>query len=249
MIPKKIHYFWVGDSPLPEKNRRCIESWKEHCPDYEIIRWDEASYDISKCAYMEQAYRSRLWGFVPDYARMDIIYQEGGIYLDTDVQLLKNLDDLLDHRAFMGFEHKNSVAPGLGFGAEPGHALIRELRDIYKDIPFIREDRTLNIIPSPVYTTQLLEAHGLRTNGKRQTVLDMDLYPPEYFSPLSYIDGRLRITPNTYSIHWYHASWHTPEQREQTRQAQKLNRIFGPTLGKIAAKGLRGIQKLKLKIR
>lgn len=245
MIPKKIHYFWVGDAPLPEKNKLCIESWKRYCPDYEIIQWDESNYDITKCAYMEQAYQSKVWGFVPDYARMDIIYQEGGIYLDTDVQIIRPLDGLLGHRAFMGFENKRSVAPGLGFGAECKNTLIKEMRDIYRDIPFIRKDRTLNILPSPVYATQILQAHGLRTNGKRQTIQDMELYPPEYFSPLSYTDGRLKITQNTYSIHWYQASWHTPEQKEQTRQTQMVNRICGPYLGKIVDKGLRGMKKAK----
>ena len=94
MIPKKIHYCWFGGNPMPEKDKKCIESWKRYCPDYEIIRWDESNYDVSKNRYMKEAYEEKKWGFVPDYARLDIIYNEGGIYLDTDVELVKNLDDL-----------------------------------------------------------------------------------------------------------------------------------------------------------
>lgn len=103
MIPKKIHYFWVGDKPMPEKNKACIESWKKFCPDYEIIEWNESNYDFSVCKYMAQAYEAKLWGFVPDYARLDIIYQKSGIYLDTDVELLQSLDNLLNCKAFLGF--------------------------------------------------------------------------------------------------------------------------------------------------
>ena len=127
MIPKKIHYCWFGNNPLPEKDRKCIESWKKYCPNYEIIRHDENNYDISKNKYMKQAYESKKWGFVPDYARLDIIYNEGGIYLDTDVELTKNLDELLKYDAYMGFEDDIHVSPGLGFGAIKHHEGIKKL--------------------------------------------------------------------------------------------------------------------------
>ena len=103
MIPKIIHYCWFGGAELPEKDRKCIESWKKFCPDYQIIEWNENNYDVTKNTYMYQAYQAKKWGFVPDYARLDIIYQHGGIYLDTDVELVKNLDSLLENDAFMGF--------------------------------------------------------------------------------------------------------------------------------------------------
>lgn len=245
MIQKKIHYFWVGGNPMPEKNRACIKSWKKYCPDYEIVEWNESNYDISKCVYMKQAYDAGMWGFVPDYARMDIIYREGGIYLDTDVELIRSLDGLLSCRAFMGFEDRSCVAPGLGFGAESGNALIKQMRDMYGGLSFLREDGTPNLIVSPAYATKLLERYGLQRNGKRQKVQDIDIFPVEYFAPLCYLNNRLKITKNTYSIHWYHASWHTPEQREQARRAQKLNRIFGIRLGRVINRGLRGVVKVK----
>ena len=245
MMPKIIHYCWVDGSPIPEKNRRCIESWKKFCPDFEIIEWNESNYNFSGCAYMRQAYESGLWGFVPNYARMDIIYREGGIYLDTDVEVIRSLDSLLDRSAFMGFENRASVAPGLGFGAEPGNSVIREMRDLYENLSFFRDDHTPSLIPSPVYATKILKAHGLRTDGRRQTVADIDIFPPEYFAPLRYADNRLRVTKNTYSIHWYHASWHTPEQRKLAGRMRKINRIFGLRLGRLINRGLSGISKIR----
>ena len=148
MIPKKIHYFWIGGKSMPEKNKTCVESWKKFCPDYEIIEWNESNYDFSECTYMAQAYEAELWGFVPDYARLDIICREGGIYLDTDVELLKSLDDLLSCKAFMGFENRKSVAPGLGFGAEPGNEILKQMRDLYHSFSFYNENGTPNIAPS-----------------------------------------------------------------------------------------------------
>lgn len=244
MIPKKIHYCWVGGNPIPEEDRACIDSWSKFCPDYEIIEWNESNYDFSKCTYMKQAYEAKMWGFVPDYARLDIIYREGGIYLDTDVEMIRNLDDFLEYEAFMGFENRTGVALGLGFGAKSGNPVIKQMRDMYEDISFYREDHSLNLVVSPVYSTEILKSYGLKANGKRQTVGNIEIFPPEYFAPLSYSDNRLRITENTYSIHWYHASWKTPQQRRQARQAQKINRIFGPYLGKFVAKGLRGVSRV-----
>lgn len=233
MIPKKIHYFWVGGKSMPEKNKTCVESWKKFCPDYEIIEWNESNYDFSECTYMAQAYEAELWGFVPDYARLDIICREGGIYLDTDVELLKSLDDLLSCKAFIGFENRKSVAPGLGFGAEPGNEILKQMRDLYHSFSFYNENGTPNIAPSPYYATKLLRSYGLQLNGKRQFVHGIDIFPAEYFAPLCYTDNRLKITENTYGIHWYHASWHTPEQKKRTKRIQRINRIFGHGLGRV----------------
>lgn len=244
MIPKKIHYFWVGGSPMPEKNRACIASWKKFCPDYEMIEWNESNYDFSACTYMAQAYEAKFWGFVPDYARLDVIYWEGGIYLDTDVELVKSLDGLLHFKSFMGFENPSSIAPGLGFGAEPGNEILKQMRDSYHALSFYKEDGTPNIVPSPVYATELLKSYGLKPNGKRQSVHGMELFPADYFAPLCYTDNRLHITQNTYSIHWYHASWHTPEQRKRTRRIQKINRIFGHRLGRFINRGCSAMLRL-----
>ena len=162
-IPKIIHYCWFGGAPIPEKDKACIESWRKFCPDYEIIEWNESNYDITKNRYMKEAYDVKKWGFVPDYARLDIIYTQGGIYLDTDVEIIRNMDPLLEDEAFMGFEDGKFVALGLGFGAAKGNPHIKAMRDVYEGVSFIKPDGSFNTLPSPHYTTDYLLGEGLET--------------------------------------------------------------------------------------
>ena len=131
-IPKKLHYCWFGGNEMPKQYKEWIDSWKKYCPDYEIIEWNESNYDITKNKYMYQAYQQKKWGFVPDYARLDIIYNHGGIYLDTDVEVRRNLDDLLYQDGFVGFERDEFVNFGSGFGAIRGLPIIKELLDYYE---------------------------------------------------------------------------------------------------------------------
>ena len=118
MIPKKIHYCWFGGNPLPELAIKCLESWKKYCPDYEIIEWNETNFNLDSCEYVREAYQAKKWAFVSDYARLKVVYDNGGIYLDTDVELIKSLDRLLKNKSFFGTETTGVVATGLGFGAE-----------------------------------------------------------------------------------------------------------------------------------
>jgi hypothetical protein len=206
MIPKVIHYCWVGDAPLPAKQRACIASWKRVMPDAEIREWNETNYDFHKNAYMDEAYRAKKWGFVPDYARLDIVYRHGGIYLDTDVEMLKPLDPLLGS-AFCGFESKEFVALGLIFAAEPGNATVKAMRDAYDGLHFANADGSLNQKPSPQLQTEQLRTMGLRDDdGTVQTVADFKVYPKDYFAPKS-LDGSCHLTENSYCIHHYEASW------------------------------------------
>lgn len=226
MIPKKIHYCWFGGGPIPEKDKKCIESWKKFCPDYEIIEWNESNYDVTKNSYMYEAYKAKKWGFVPDFARLDIIYQNGGIYLDTDVELIKNIDFLLEHKGFAGFEHPHQVALGLGFGAEKGNCLIKKMMDQYEIINFINKDGTLNLLPSPSYSTDILKQEGFLMNGTLQSQNGFYIYPKEYFCPRDYHSGISCITSNTCSIHWFNASWQTPHKKRML----KIRRIIGDKL-------------------
>lgn len=227
MIPKVIHYCWFGGAPLPEKEQKCMESWKKFAPDYEIVRWDETNYDVHKNAYMGEAYDCKKWGFVPDYARFDIIYEHGGIYLDTDVELVKPLDELLSNKAYMGFESNEWVNGGIGFGAEKGNLLIKGLRDMYDSLSFVREDGELNLTPSPTYITNYLVSHGLRRDNTMQTLEDsMVIYPTEYFAARDYDTNKVVITENTISIHQYSGTWRTPKQKLMT----KVKRILGADL-------------------
>lgn len=244
MIPKKIHYCWIGGNPLPDSAKKCIKSWKKYCPDYEIIEWNESNYDFSSVPYMKEAYDAKKWGFAPDYARLDIIYKHGGIYLDTDVEIVRSFDPLLDLSGFAGFQDDRFVALGLGFGAEAGNPVIKELLDSYRDKRFIGPDGEADLTPSPKLNTQtLVDKCGLVMNGSFQGLPGMTVFPPEYFCPKAFEDGIIRKTKNTYSIHHFDASWFSDELREQMRagwrhkqrRAKKLRRrkVFGGFFRKI----------------
>lgn len=236
MIPKIIHYCWVGDAPKPQSVLYCIESWKKYCPDYEIREWNEENYDFSKNEYMRQAYEAQKWGFVPDYARLDIIYQYGGVYLDTDVEIIKSFDALLEKRAFMGFENTGDgeffVNCGHGFGAEPHHEIIRAARDLYESLQFINEDHTYNLLPSPNYTTQTLRKYGLTQDDKDQNLPDMVVYASDVLCPKNFRTGIIHQTHRTVSIHHFTASWMDEQIKKELLHQQRLERRFGRKLSK-----------------
>lgn len=227
-IPKIIHYCWFGGTEMPEKNLKCIASWKKYCPDYEIKRWDETNYDINKNSYMKQAYEAKKWGFVPDYARLDIIYNNGGIYLDTDVEIIKNIDILLQNKAFMGFESPQFVALGLGFGAVKGNLHIKAMRDAYNGMEFVNQDGSYNMLPSPNYSTEYLLQIGLVRDGSKQMLDEMLILPTEYLCPKDYETGKLNITEKTYSIHHYDASWQSEYERKLHNVQIMLKQKFSP---------------------
>ncbi len=206
-IPKIIHYCWFGGKPIPEHNKKFIESWKKFCPDYEIIEWNESNYDVTKNRYMREAYENKQYAFVPDYARLDIIYEHGGIYLDTDVELVKSLDDLLNLTGFMGFDHVGLCAPGLGFGAIPKLLIIKELRDDYENINFIKKDGNFNRTTSPEIQTKFFLKKGLCRNNLLQEIDGLTIFPMEYFCPKDSISGEIHLTKNTYSIHHFDGYW------------------------------------------
>lgn len=220
-IPKIIHYCWLGRNPKPKSVLKCIESWKKYCPDYEIIEWNEDNLDISSHLYSRQAYDAKAWAFATDYFRLWIIHTHGGIYLDTDVQILKPLDPLLKNRGFMGFENDQMLNTGLGFGAEPGSEFLLKNMQAYDSLAFVNEDGTFNRRPAPEYTTEAAISLGLTADtGRPQQILDMTCYPRDYFSPKDYFTGIIRTTRNTYTIHHYSSTWFT--QEEQTRRKRDL---------------------------
>ena len=213
VIPKIIHYCWFGGNSLPMRFQENIDTWKRHCPDYEIKQWDENNYDISKNKYMLQAYESKKWGFVPDYARLDIVASQGGIYLDTDVKVVRSFDPLLQFGMFCGFESKTRVNFGQGFGARKEHPVIKEMQKMYENLEFVYSDGIMNMEPSPVYQTEVLKRLGLEINGMLQQKEDMIVFPPEYFSPVNEFGYGLP-TENTFSIHQYDGSWYDEGQRK-----------------------------------
>lgn len=231
MIPKTIHYCWFGHNTLPKLANYCINSWKKFLPDYTIKCWDESNFDIHCCPYVEEAYQKKKWAFVSDYARFYILYQYGGIYFDTDVELIKPLDDLISHGGFMGIEQDSqqeiTVAPGLGIASKPASKLYQELLQTYHKSHFINPNKTLNETTVGTYTTEVLKKYGLKNITGIQQVLDVYIYPKEYFNPIDHITGRLIITPNTYAIHHYMASWCTQYSKKRGKIYQFLARNFG----------------------
>lgn len=235
MIPKVIHYCWVGGAPKPRSVLYCIESWKKHCPGYEIKEWNESNYDFTSNIYMKQAYENKKWGFVPDYARLDIVYKHGGIYFDTDVELVKNIDHLLDQKAFFGFENTGNgeyyVNCGHGFGAEAGHEVIRDLRDRYDDAGFINKDGSLNMLPSPHYTTESLMKYGLIRKDQDQKIQDFMVFASDVFCPKNFKTGQIKKTSRTVSIHHFTASWLDEKVKKEIQHNRNVYRIWGKDLG------------------
>ncbi len=226
-IPKKIHYCWFGHNPIPDHLQKYMDSWKKFCPDYEIIRWDESNYDIKKNRYMREAYQCKKWGFVPDYARLDIIYQEGGIYLDTDVELIASLNKLLNDEMFCGFASGRLINFGLGFGAMKGNGLIKELRDIYDKYSFIDSSGRENLTACSWYEHPIFEKYQFEINGRYQKKKGVVIYPPEVLSPLGASMTATNFTSNTVSIHHSELSWITMQEKEEFKRFQEKikNRI------------------------
>jgi len=228
MIPKRIHYCWFSGNPIPERLQRCIDSWKRCCPDYEIVRWDENNYNIHQNKYMEQAYALKRWGFIPDIARLDILYQYGGIYLDTDVELLRSLDELLYQPAFCGVEKWGSVNFGGCSGSQAGNPFVREILDFRRCEPFQYEDGSLNQTVCGYYETLPLIKHGLKVNMETQVIGDgmMTVYAPDFFHPFDYVSGETRRTKNTFSVHHFSGTWLGKEAVAERARAQRRYREF-----------------------
>lgn len=207
MIPKIIHYCWFGGKALPPLAIKCLESWNKYLPDYEIIEWNESNFPVNSIPYTKEAAAKGKWAFVSDYARFYILYHHGGIYLDTDVEIVKSLNPLLMHYSFSGFESNDRVAPGLILGAEKGTALIKKMINVYRKLHFINKNGTLNEKTVVSYMTEQLLLEGLVLDGSLQNINDFIVYPIDFFSPKSLETGKLKITSNTYSIHHYAGSW------------------------------------------
>lgn len=209
MIPKVIHYCWFGRNPLPDSAQRCIASWKSFFPDYEVRRWDETNFEINSIPYISEAYNASKYAFVSDYARFVILYHYGGLYFDTDVEIIRPFRSILERGSFMGREAgtNGKVAPGLGLGFEPGNSLLYEIIQKYKTLHFLNNDGSLNQKTVVDYTTELLIDRGLIMDDTIQEIDSVTFYPTEYFCPMDSTTGIIRVTPNTVSIHHYDCSW------------------------------------------
>lgn len=227
MIPKIIHYCWFGGNPLPDSVLKCIESWKKFCPDYEIVQWNEKNYDYKKQAYTLEAYEAKKWAFVSDFARLDIVYSNGGIYLDTDVELIRNLDSILENECFLAIEQPSHfIATGLGFGAEKGNEAIKEMLDEYSGAHFKLANGIYDTtIPCPTRNTAPFYKYGFNLEIDKPVKLGKaTVYPPEYFCPFERKINELKITENTCSIHHYDSSWISNEEKELINKVKEYEK-------------------------
>ncbi|MGV8082858.1 MAG: glycosyltransferase family 32 protein [Coriobacteriia bacterium] len=245
-IPKTVHYCWFGGNPLGPEEERCIASWRKFLPGYEIKLWDETNFDVRCCPYVSEAYDAKKWAFVSDYARFKILYEEGGLYFDTDVEVIRPLDDIIERGPFMGCEADgpepggDSRAPeggqtvaaglgltanaGLGLTANAGLGLYREVLDSYERDHFLESDGTLNQTTVVRRVTDILFAHGMRDETGIQDVAGITIYPAEYFNPKDYLTGEITITDNTRTIHHFRMSWLCPESIERHETQARLLR-------------------------
>ena len=230
MIPKTIHYCWFGHASMPVLAKRCMASWRKYCPDYEIIEWNEDNYDIESAPlYVRQAYEKGKWAFVTDYVRLWVVWNQGGVYLDTDVELIKPLDSFLSYSAFFGFEDNNLIATGLGFGAEKGSSVLQMLMNDYANIPFVLPDGSLDLLSCPHRNTKTLTSLAHKQENRFQVLPEnIAFFPTSVFCPLSYFTGEKNITSDTVSIHWYSASWLPKQQRKKHERSIRKNRILRP---------------------
>ena len=256
MIPKTIHYCWFGHNPKPKLAKKCIRSWKRFCPGYKIIEWNEDNYDISSAPlYVRQAYEAKNWAFVSDYLRLDIVWRHGGLYLDTDVEILQNIDKFLINKSFFGLESDKFVNTGLGFGAEKGTPILAELMQDYQGIPFLFPDGSYDKTTCPVRNTEIFLKHGFVQDGSEQ-MLDggIHIYPKRVFNPWNLALSRFEKTADTVSIHWYAGSW-CPEsgqnyiQKALVRQRKaSLKRacraVLGKRLSSVLGRGVRNVRHL-----
>lgn len=233
MIPKIIHYCWFGKNPLPALAVKCIESWKKFFPDYEIKEWNEENFDVNIIPYTRDAYKAKKYAFVSDYARFWILYNYGGLYFDTDVEVIKSMDDIVDRGPFMGCEKPSrpnvspnllNVAPGLGLGTPPNLALYKELLDLYETLSFFNPNSSYNLTTVVEYTTQLLVENGLKNINEIQKCREIWIYPKEYFCPIDYYPRQCNITSNTRAIHYFEGSW-LPKKR------LFISKFFGKIIG------------------
>jgi len=241
MIPKTIHYCWFGRNPLPDSAVKCINSWRKFFPDYEIKEWNEDNFDVNSIPYTAEAYQARKYAFVSDYARFWILYHYGGVYFDTDVEVIKPMDDILERGPFMGievigledtFESYPLVNPGLGMGAEAGMSFYKEILDYYASIHYCASDGKPIGGTVVFHTTALMIKHGLRPGDLYQKIAGISIYPSDFFNPFDDLTGRLRETENTRSVHWYAATWQkrSPLVRWTSRV---VHRVFGLTFYRI----------------
>lgn len=230
MIPKIIHYCWLSGEEYPTLVKNCIDSWKKHLPDYQFICWDTSKFDINICPYTKEAFKHKKYAFVSDYVRLYALYQMGGVYLDSDIEVLKSFDSLLNNKAFTGFENKYSVAAWL-LASEKENPLFKEFLSHYDDLHFEREDGTIDMTPNPYPITRQLLEHGLELNNELQKLDYITVYPIDYFGAYDSVTRELHTTDNSYAFHYYNGAWMSDEDKAHKKNRADVRKKYGKMAG------------------
>lgn len=258
MSVKTIHYCWFGSDPLPPIALKCIASWKKYCPEYEIKEWNEKNFDVNICDYTREAYACKKWAFVSDYARFWILYNYGGVYFDTDVELIASIDDLIEQGPFMGLEQETNfklyiqkskfavasgldllVNPGLGLSVNPGFGLYKKILEYYNKEHFYKANGAYNMATVVDRVSYLLSHYPIKYIDKdKAEIAGIYIYNKEFFCPIDYITGKLMITDKTVSIHHFEGSWLSEEEQNALKIQRKLCKFLSRRIAGYIAKGI-----------
>ena len=234
MIPKKIHYCWFGNGKMPLREQRCIDSWKKFMPDFELVLWNESNFDVYAVPFTKEAYELKKYAFVSDYVRLFALVNEGGIYLDTDVEIIKPFYQFIKYQAFGSFETPNVVQTGV-VGSVANGVLVKKMFSYYQDKKFVLADGSLNQVPNSKILTDILLDEGLVLNNSQQSLPSFELFPTDYFCPINQATQEITVTENTYCIHYLSGSW-LPRKDRYTRALKVL-------LGKLV--GFKSVHKFR----
>lgn len=226
MIPKKIHYCWFGGGKIPARELRCIASWKKFLPDFELVLWDESRFDVNSVFFTKEAYEAKKFAFVADYVRLFALLNEGGVYLDTDVEIIRPFDDFMKFDAFGSFETPLVVQTGV-IGSVSNGNLIKKMFEYYRDRHFLLADGSFDQIPNSKIITDMLIKDGLELKNLHQSLTSFEIFPSDYFCPINQATWEIVVTPNTYCIHYLSGSW-LPKKNRFTRLLKSLvGGLFG----------------------
>lgn len=232
LMDKLIHYCWFGENQIDSLGHRCIRSWEKYCPDYKIILWNESNFDLNCCEYVAHAAREKKWAFVSDYARVFVVHKYGGLYFDTDVELIRSIDDIVARGPFLAFEtdptanKDGTVNMGLGFGAEPGMKLLKDLLEGYERSVFDDNCAASNSYTIVKRLDDLLKGYGVTQLSGQQQIAGFTIYPSEFFNPKDASTGKVSITDSTRSIHHFNASWYTQSEKRVLSRKYELCKKF-----------------------
>ncbi|MFD0682124.1 MULTISPECIES: glycosyltransferase family 32 protein [unclassified Paenibacillus] len=232
-IPKIIHYCWFGRGKKPSQAYKCISSWRKHLPDYQIIEWNEDNFDVNVNLYCKQAYDAGKYAFVTDYVRLHVIYYHGGIYMDTDVEVLKSLDKFLDTSAFSGFESNEYIPTGI-MGCAKGHPWVGRLLEFYKNHVFYKSNGSMDVTTNTSVITSITKDEYNLVIGNHMQILkdDVHIYPSDYFCPKNWMTGEMQLTYNSHVIHHFAGSWLPQKRRLRIKITGWIIRALKISMGK-----------------